>query len=187
MSSSEVMYREGYTQGYQNAIKDITAYKIPKNVAKKFSIEELKRWENFEDEFFENFCIPPKPQIPLKKNKTPTLQFLYIVKMKSEIDDPQGADDNSFYKIGIATDIKKRLSNLQTGTPIPLEVHFKFRTHYADLIEKQCHDIFSELRTSGEWFFVQNDVMNTFIKEHFPKLIEEVNNSHLNIDNPTDD
>ena len=107
--------------------------------------------------------------------------------MKSEIDDPQGADDNSFYKIGIATDIKKRLSNLQTGTPIPLEVHFKFRTHYADLIEKQCHDIFSALRTSGEWFFVQNDVMNTFIKEHFPKLIEEVNNSHLNIDNPTDD
>ena len=51
MSNSEIIYREGYTEGYQQAIKDVTAYKISKIQAKKFSINELSKWKNFEDEF----------------------------------------------------------------------------------------------------------------------------------------
>ena len=61
MSDSEIIYREGYTEGYQQAIKDVTAYKIPKITAKKFSIDEFKKWENFEDDYYEvtfsNFTI----------------------------------------------------------------------------------------------------------------------------------
>ena len=62
MSSNEVIYREGYTEGYQQAIKDVTAYKIPKIKAKVFSINELKKWQLFEDEYYEDFCNPPTVQ-----------------------------------------------------------------------------------------------------------------------------
>ena len=43
MISSEIIYREGYTEGYQQAMKDVTAYKIPKITAKKFSIDEINQ------------------------------------------------------------------------------------------------------------------------------------------------
>ena len=66
MNSSETNYREAYTEGYQRAIKDVTVYNIPKNVAKKFSIEILPKWKNFEDEFYEDFLTPPNPQQPIK-------------------------------------------------------------------------------------------------------------------------
>ena len=32
---SEIIYRSAYTEGYQQAIKDVTAYKIPKITAEK--------------------------------------------------------------------------------------------------------------------------------------------------------
>ena len=56
---SEIIYRSAYTEGYQQAIKDVTAYKIPKITAKKFSIDELKKWQTFQDEYYDDFCKPP--------------------------------------------------------------------------------------------------------------------------------
>ena len=79
---SEDIYRTAYTEGYQQAIKDVTAYKIPKITAKKFSIDELKKWQTFQDEYYDDFCIPPNAQnfIPTQKNKINNLKYVYVIR-----------------------------------------------------------------------------------------------------------
>ena len=226
---AEQEYRNAYTEGYRNAIKDITAYKIPKYVAKKFSIDELAKWENFEDEFCEDFCTPPKAHIPLKvNNKKQTLKYIYIIKNSSqpivfqtnkqwnratgewEIVDKDL--DGYYYKIGIATNVKARLSSLQTGSNNTLEVIFKFRTIFANVLEKACHRFLKQSHTNGEWFALPVVNMEDFIKNDFPKIagvikkdskkynnnfpplnkylksiIGHSNPTYNNVDNPTDD
>jgi hypothetical protein len=189
----EGYYRRGYSEGYGNAIKDVTTYKIPKHIAKKFSIDELRKWENFEDEFFEDFCFPPKPHIPVVANTyrpRKTLKYVYIIKNASqpivfktnhqwnettgewEIIDKDV--DGYYYKIGIATNVKDRLSSLQTGSNNTLEVIFKFKTTHAYLLEKACHRFLWHSHTSGEWFALPVVNMEHFIKKYFPKLVETI-------------
>lgn len=53
-------------------------------------------------------------------------------------------------KIGWAVDVKRRLSQLQTGHPYELLVAYSAPGTQAD--ERALHERFSELRLHGEWF-----------------------------------
>ncbi len=177
MSSSETIYREAYTEGYQRAIKDITAYNIPKHIVKKFSIEELPKWKNFEEEFYEDFSNTPKPQIPTKTNKKAVLKFLYIIKMKKKtitFEEELRYREGNFYKIGITSNLKNRLTTLQTSSPVPLEVFFKYRTFHAEAIEEKLHDHFKNHNTSGEWFILDEHNMRDFLNNAFPIIVRNV-------------
>jgi len=58
-----------------------------------------------------------------------------------------------YIKIG-RTDrpIKKRMEQMSTGTPYPMEALIVFTTPIARKVEKMFHQYFALKRTKGEWF-----------------------------------
>ena len=172
MSSSEVIYREGYTEGYQQAIKDITAYKVPKIKAKMFSINELKKWENFEDDYYEDFCHPPtcKAFNSGPKHKEKHISYVYVIRA-SRIN-----PDESNYKIGIATNVKQRLANIQTSSPEKLKLIFKHRTDQPDKLEKSLHNYFKyyRIRDNGEWFRFEDKKIIDWLRKDFQEFVSQL-------------
>ena len=61
----------------------------------------------------------------------------------------QSGDDGPI-KIGFATEVASRLSELQTGCPAKLHLLGKVRGSMQ--LEKDLHALFAGLRISGEWF-----------------------------------
>ena len=169
MSNSEIIYREGYTEGYQQAIKDVTAYKIPKITAKKFSIDELKKWENFQDDYYEDFCHPPtcKSFNSKPKHKEKHISYVYVIRA-SRINPTE-----SNYKIGITKNIKERLETLQTSSPEELELLFKYPTTEARQVEKSLHNLFKyyRIRENGEWFKFEDIKINEWLRSDFQQFI----------------
>ena len=167
LDDAESRYRHAYTEGYQQAIRDYTVYNVSKIQCKKFSVDELMKWKNFEDEFYDDFCEPPQARsYDVNAEKKPSLKYLYFIRM---------VNDGIYYKIGITINIKKRLETLQTGSPVPLEVVFKHRSFYAEAIEEKLHKHFTNFNTSGEWFKIPEDTIRHFIQydfQSFAKTIE---------------
>lgn len=58
--------------------------------------------------------------------------------------------DTHAVKIGVATDIDKRLKSLQMGSASPIVLRWKSRGGYP--LERHLHRVFDEQRISGEWF-----------------------------------
>jgi hypothetical protein len=69
-----------------------------------------------------------------------------------------GVGDNPV-KIGIADNMAKRLSSLQTGCPDPLTVHRVYRSEFslAPTIEARAHLLLAEHHRRGEWFNVHHE------------------------------
>ena len=173
--NNEIIYREAYTEGYQQAIKDVTAYKVSKTEAKKFSLIE---WKKFEDEYYEDFCTAPQAtKYSFHIEKKPELKFIYIIRMKKKgitFEEELRYKEGSFFKIGITRNLRSRLQSLQTSSPVPLEVFFKYRSHHAETIETKLHDHFKESNTSGEWFILDENNMRDFLNNKFPVIVQQI-------------
>lgn len=67
-------------------------------------------------------------------------------------------------KIGIAADLDRRISQLQTGSPYTLELFkclpFGCREHAKEM-ERGLHKLFERQRTQGEWFDLDGDDVDT--------------------------
>jgi predicted GIY-YIG superfamily endonuclease len=67
----------------------------------------------------------------------------------------QELEDAVYFKVGIASDVRARLAQLQTGNPHELEIAFSagFPTRkIARLIEREAHNYLAKHRAHGEWF-----------------------------------
>lgn len=56
------------------------------------------------------------------------------------------------YKIGVAKNPKKRLDELTTGNPFPLQIERVFYVNGHFPIEQKAHQILKEHNIHGEWF-----------------------------------
>lgn len=56
------------------------------------------------------------------------------------------------HKIGITNDLEKRLNNIQTGNPYPVQYVFYQEMNNASKIERWLHIQFKKNRLEGEWF-----------------------------------
>lgn len=56
------------------------------------------------------------------------------------------------YKIGVSKNPNKRLKEVQTGNPSPVEILHLYETENAYKVEKSLHNRYSHLNTHGEWF-----------------------------------
>jgi DNA-binding XRE family transcriptional regulator len=68
---------------------------------------------------------------------------------------------NQFVKIGFTKNINKRLAQLQTSSPVKLEVLHLIEGNVS--LEKELHQKFKEFRTSGEWFNYDSSILEYFI------------------------
>lgn len=59
---------------------------------------------------------------------------------------------NGLTKIGVASDVKKRLHTLNTASPVELELLFYFEPKDAKRTETYLHKVFAHKRIKGEWF-----------------------------------
>lgn len=67
---------------------------------------------------------------------------------------------DKFVKIGYTKNIHKRLSQLQTSSPVKLEV-----LHLIDgdvSLEKELHKMFKNYRANGEWFNYNSEIIEYF-------------------------
>lgn len=93
-------------------------------------------------------------------NKLNTSGWVYIIQMGYL----------PFIKIGIATDWKSRLSNLQTGSPLRLKMlSCVFFEQGKYDIEKELHVIFKDYRETGEWFRIQAIEEEVTILSNLPR------------------
>lgn len=59
------------------------------------------------------------------------------------------------FKIGIASDVQKRLKGIQTSCPYPIHVVHAFifpKRDIARSVESELHDLYAKRRTYGEWY-----------------------------------
>lgn len=68
--------------------------------------------------------------------------------------------ENKFVKIGFTKNIHKRLSQLQTSSPVKLEVLHLIEGDVN--LEKKLHLLFGNLVVSGEWFTFDDSILNYF-------------------------
>lgn len=75
--------------------------------------------------------------------------FIYLV---------QAAGTDKF-KIGRATDVARRIRELQTGSPLKIRYVYHAYVYNANLCEMELHNKFSNQREIGEWFaLTQEDI-----------------------------
>lgn len=65
-----------------------------------------------------------------------------------------------YIKIGTALDIKKRMSNIQSGCPFGLSSWLAIPTPLARNIERGLHHAFSDYNLRGEWFHLPNNQLD---------------------------
>jgi hypothetical protein len=58
----------------------------------------------------------------------------------------------TYTKIGKTSDIKSRQSTIQTDNPLPVVLYHKYECLAALECEQELHNLFAQLRQSGEWF-----------------------------------
>lgn len=75
---------------------------------------------------------------PAKPNTEPRESWVYFIRCGDSV------------KIGVAVDVRKRLSSLQTGNPAPLSLMASMPGD--EKAERKLHKQFSADRLSGEWF-----------------------------------
>jgi len=61
-------------------------------------------------------------------------------------------DGKDLFKIGRTINPKTRFLNLQTGSPVPLELVTITKTKNPKELERYLHDHCAEMRVRGEWF-----------------------------------
>lgn len=76
------------------------------------------------------------------------MRILYVI----------GQDAGPF-KVGVTSNVQRRMSSIQTGCPFPLKLMYSLETEAAELREKEVHANLSPFRTSGEWFDAPIDLI----------------------------
>jgi len=73
------------------------------------------------------------------------------------------------HKIGIASDIAKRVAQMQTGNPLPLTLVGHMKCSAPALVEANLHKTYEGKRASGEWFRLDRadvaDILARFVAE----------------------
>ena len=91
-------------------------------------------------------CLGKKNKAPKRNYQDSRQQSIYFIK--------QG----EYVKIGYSAGIKDRLKGLQTGSPEELEV---LATEHGDkLTEKWLHMLFEKQHYRGEWFKLDDELLN---------------------------
>lgn len=79
-------------------------------------------------------------QIWCNMNKPQKTGWIYVLE----------TDDIPYFKLGYATDLGKRISDLATGLPFDVEIRMFVGATQDE--ERQCHRLLRPYRKKGEWY-----------------------------------
>lgn len=91
------------------------------------------------------------------------MKFIYLIQSL----------ENSYYKIGVSKNPKRRIKQLQTGNASELRLIDTYESEYAYKIEKTLQRKYSYLKKKGEWFdmSITNEV---FFTQECQKIEESI-------------
>ena len=89
-----------------------------------------------------------------KGPKLPDLKGVYFVR------------SGDLVKIGMAISIKKRVNSFKTANPHEITLKGYIESKDPSWDEKKCHEIFSKLRKTGEWFNITDVEIMRFLNRH---------------------
>lgn len=81
-------------------------------------------------------------------------RYVYLLKTPENI-----------YKIGVATNVEKRIKQLQTGCADKITLVDKFLSKYPFKIESTLHRRYECDKIKGEWYYLSNESINNFQKD----------------------
>lgn len=87
---------------------------------------------------------PPHGKSDMYQTPKAVLVLIYVI-------GPEGGP----YKVGLTSDIQRRLDALQTASPVDLQVHHTFEVadvYEARVAERAAHERLASHRVRGEWF-----------------------------------
>jgi hypothetical protein len=92
-----------------------------------------------------------------RKRKRPgrPIKFEDVSHAPIDLDDRPGVyvlSGFGYYKIGYSTDVRSRVANMNTATPIDLVPIFAFWTDTPQALERELHQQFAKQRVRREWF-----------------------------------
>ena len=133
-------------------LTDITGIRINKN-----SFEYRKSLNGKQVDFHSNnieSILKIKEYVDQKIDKAGIITNINQTKQKDNILKKHiyFISNGAYCKIGIATNLKRRISDLQVGNTNQLTLLYSFQTTDYDNIEKQLHKLFEPFKVSGEWY-----------------------------------
>jgi hypothetical protein len=75
-------------------------------------------------------------------------------------------------KIGITSNLEKRLAQIRTSAPQPCKIENVVYTHYGELLERKLHRALAEYNTHLEWFDLPPKIAELLFKAKSRKDIE---------------
>lgn len=91
-------------------------------------------------------------------------------------------EGRTIHKVGISSDVKKRINSMQSGNPFKIKVLKLFKTPNASKVEKLIHKELRESRLTGEWFYLesesQKEKLKNFIEWLTPYEINFIENQN---------
>lgn len=76
--------------------------------------------------------------------------FIYVIYFK----DSGGV---TYYKIGLASDVKNRIKQHQTSTPFNVYIAISYYVEDMRIEESILHEMFNDVRILGEWFLLNDE------------------------------
>lgn len=89
------------------------------------------------------------------------MKYVYLIKSMEE----------GYYKIGISSNVGRRINELQTGNSAELKLIDTYQSEHANMIEKYLHKHFTYTNKVGEWFDL--DIVEIASFRNTCKKIEE--------------
>lgn len=95
--------------------------------------------------------------------------YVYILKVNSD----------GIYKVGVSKNVERRVKQLQTGNPEPIEIVKTFLSEYPYKIESLLHRRFKRNQVQGECYYLSEQDIQTFeencaISERNLSIMEEM-------------
>jgi len=135
-------------------------YKVTDNMEYIICLEDWELIKSYVDNFYRSQTQDDIDSANDKRDNQQASSQSYIYIIQAE---------NGLCKIGISTNPKRRLSTLQTGSPVSLKLIFQFEGNYDT--EEQLHNMFAHKQQHGEWFRLSNDDLASIAE-----IIEEQKN-----------
>jgi len=127
------------------------------------TVEELVRMPDYRQDFYLRYCFTDE-----NRPSQSELDAASAVAVRASFEEIKGKAVNRFIyfiqsevgpiKIGVASDVKKRLGNLRGSSPVKLELLFS--TRGGSDAEYRLHHMFRAHRLHGEWFTPHPDLLD---------------------------